>query len=123
MAEAGSNTRIDDARLWVSFYMGSAQNMKKSSDEGRPIFDEVPFVREASTLENLLDAKTRPGALDTKVASLVVPLGVQWIAKQTDTAATRKPIGLTQHIEANIPGLRQHVPSWRPKRGPGATQP
>lgn len=34
-----------DELLFVQFYMGSVKNDEKSTTEGRPIFDSVPFVK------------------------------------------------------------------------------
>lgn len=74
------------------------------------LLDEVPFVRETSTIENLLDEKTRDEAIATKTAGIIVPLGLQWIAKQSDDEVKKPhPMGLSEHIQANIPGLRQRI--------------
>jgi hypothetical protein len=34
-----------DEKLFVQFYMGALRNEEKSEEEGRPIFDAVPFVK------------------------------------------------------------------------------
>ena len=73
--------------------------------------DELPMVHTAEDMAKILAAGgTGMDALDRTVAGKVVPGVVQWVAKKMDNDTKRKPKGLVQHLEANIPGLRQKVP-------------
>lgn len=78
------------------------------------LLDEVPFVRETSTIGKVMDPRTRDNAIGAEVAAKLVPGVVQWVAKQTDRDAAgqvpRKPQGTVQSVEAAIPGLRENVP-------------
>jgi len=40
-----ANVWAADSRLWVQFYSRAVQNKFKSDESGRPIFDEIPFVK------------------------------------------------------------------------------
>lgn len=82
------------------------------------LLDEVPFVRETTQIDKLLDPKQRDKALGYEATSKFIPGAVQWIAKQTDRDANgpieRQPKTGLQAIEAAIPGLRQRVPPKEP---------
>lgn len=74
------------------------------------IAELVPFVRETSTIEKLINPRTRDQALATKAAGMLVPAGVQQVAQLVDHGTVRDPHGLKEHLEANLPVLRQRVP-------------
>lgn len=40
-----ANGQEDEVLLWVRFYKGALKNAAKTLEMGRPIFDEVPFVK------------------------------------------------------------------------------
>lgn len=85
------------------------------------LLEEVPFVRESASFAKLLDPRQRENVLGQEVASKLVPGMVQWTAKQTDRnysgePTKRKPQGVGQAIEADIPGLRQRVPKAPPPK-------
>ncbi|MGH2901814.1 MAG: hypothetical protein ACRDMZ_24280, partial [Solirubrobacteraceae bacterium] len=77
---------------------------------GVGVAHEVPFAREIVDDAKLLDPKQTAAHLEDKAASLLVPGVIQWFARQSDDSIPRKPVGIVQHVEANIPGLRQNVP-------------
>jgi hypothetical protein len=83
------------------------------------LLDEVPFVRETTTIGRYMDERQALSAIDAKVASVLIPGLVQWSAAQMDkpvpfspfsATRTRKPKGLTQTLEKGIPGLREELP-------------
>jgi hypothetical protein len=74
---------------------------------------EVPLAGGfVNDLESVFDPKRREGFLDRKAASIMVPSIIQWVAKKTDPDGdvARKPVGLKQHLQNNIPILRGQVP-------------
>jgi hypothetical protein len=83
------------------------------------LFDEVPFVRETTTLGRYADDRTFLSAADAKAASILVPGLVQWIAAQTDKKTPfspmekpqpRKATDLEGNLKKAIPGLRETLP-------------
>lgn len=83
------------------------------------LFDEVPFVRETTTLGRYADDRTFLAAVDQKAASILVPGLVQWIAAQTDKKTpfspsekpqNRKATDLEGNLKKAIPGLREDLP-------------
>lgn len=79
------------------------------------LIDQVPIIGQLPRdIEALSDPAQRAEFLPNKAANIAVPGIVQWIAKKTDdTQQPRKATGLTQHLEANVPGLRENVPLKR----------
>lgn len=82
------------------------------------LIDQVPIINQpVRDLEALKYPSTRDELLPTKAANVLIPGMVQWIAKKTDvTDQPRKATGLKEHLEANIPGLRQNVPLKKVRR-------
>jgi predicted amidophosphoribosyltransferase len=76
------------------------------------LVNEVPIISSlVGDTRSLTDPKKRDEFVAKKVASIAVPGVVQWIAKQTDSSdVIRKPVGLKQHLEYNLPVLRKQVP-------------
>ncbi len=77
------------------------------------LLDQVPILGSAiQDIDKLKSPATRDDLLATKTANIAVPGIVQWVAKKADPEADRprKPKGLKQHLEANLPGLRERVP-------------
>lgn len=79
------------------------------------IVKEVPFVREVTDLDKLLDPYERPNYAARMAGDLAVPQAVSQIARFTDKdqlgeTIKRKPESLIEGVKANIPGLRQQVP-------------
>ena len=79
------------------------------------LLNELPVFNTAYDAAKIVKESGGADALETKVAGAAVPGMVQWIAKVTDDQPKRKPTGMAQHVEANIPGLRENVPTH--KRG------
>lgn len=74
------------------------------------ISEDIPFVREMSELEKLMNPATRHTFVGEQAKSFVVPAAVQKVAEWTDTAPKRKPETVGEHVKTGIPGLRQTVP-------------
>jgi hypothetical protein len=77
------------------------------------LLEQVPIAGGLTNdLGSVFDPKRRDGFLEKKAASIMVPSIIQWIAKKTDPDgdAPRKPVGLKQHIQVNLPIWRQQVP-------------
>lgn len=79
------------------------------------VLEEVPFVREVTQLDKLLDPHQRTKAAGEYAKSIVVPAAVDWTARQMDKDAAgetvqRKPETALQTIQTGIPGLRNLVP-------------
>jgi hypothetical protein len=82
------------------------------------LIDEVPVIGNLpKDIHALSDPNLRDQFLDKKIAGAAIPGIVQWIAKQTDPAEKRYPKGLGESLEANLPGLRQSVPTTKRKKG------
>lgn len=78
------------------------------------LLGQIPYIRETSTVANLMDPQTQDNAFQRKLASILVPGVFQWAAQQADKDASgnvvkRKPESLGQNIEMGIPGMRQNV--------------
>lgn len=95
------------------------------------MLDAVPFIRETTTIGKYMDVRQQGNAFASKAASIAVPGAVQWLAQQTDkpdpfsltsSANRRDPKGLLQNIQADIPGLRQHVPLKKVPPPPGSAR-
>lgn len=85
------------------------------------LLDETPLLGAPHRdYQQLSDPKQRDEFLAKKASSLLVPGMVQWVAKATDDDVARKPVGLIQHIKADIPGLRKDVPVAIAKPAPAA---
>lgn len=80
------------------------------------LIDEIPFVRQSADTDKLMDPNQRENYLGSLIASKTIPGMVQWTAKQTDRDSEgpiiRHPAGVTESVEAAIPGLRQNVPQF-----------
>lgn len=83
---------------------------------------EVPFVREATTVDRALSPSTQGGVAAEFVKSMSLPQLVQWIAREMDKPhpfmpgeepTQRTPHGFKQDIEVGVPGLRKNVPIKR----------
>jgi hypothetical protein len=76
------------------------------------LLDQIPLLGSlVGDTKTLMDPQKRGDFLDKKAASIMVPGVIQWVAKQTDSLdAPRKPVGLKQHIQNNIPIVRGQVP-------------
>jgi hypothetical protein len=83
------------------------------------MFDEVPFVRETTTLGRYADSRQFLSAVDAKAASVLIPGLVQYVAAQMDkktpfspaeSATPRKTTDLKDNIKKAIPGLREQLP-------------
>jgi DNA repair protein RadC len=74
--------------------------------------EEIPILGSlVRTIHDVFDPMTRSEVIAKELANKAVPGVVQWMAKQSDDPdIKRKPVGLQQHLEHNIPGLRQRVP-------------
>jgi hypothetical protein len=79
------------------------------------VVGEVPFFDAPARLVTALKSDTMGQYLGNQVAGNV-PAIVRQTAKAFDKADKRYPQTFTQEIEQNIPGLRQNVPSEKPKR-------
>lgn len=75
---------------------------------------ELPVFSTAEDLTKIVKSAD-VDALENKLAGAFVPGMIQWIAKVTDDEPKRKPTGIVEHLEANIPGLRQNVPTHKRK--------
>lgn len=86
------------------------------------LIDEVPFVREMDEVTGLMNPYERGQFFDRLAKDLVVPMGVQWVARQFDTDADgnvmpRDPKNIWQAIETGVPGLRTEVPvDWKKRQ-------
>jgi hypothetical protein len=75
------------------------------------LIEEIPFLGSLTRdIEEIADDKRRGEWFARKTASLAVPGVLQWIAKKLDEDKARKPHGLKQEFQDNIPGLRESVP-------------
>lgn len=54
-----ANPFVGDERLAVEFYMGVAQNDTKSTEAGRPIYDDVEFIKIFNSKDNIIDRPVR----------------------------------------------------------------
>ncbi|HEX6462798.1 MAG TPA: hypothetical protein VFZ98_00040, partial [Vicinamibacterales bacterium] len=83
------------------------------------LLDEVPVIRTSGDAGRLIHEEgTRDGLgefASQKTADMLTPQIVQWAAKATDDAPKRAPTGLVEHVEANLPGLRETVPTHKRK--------
>lgn len=86
------------------------------------LIEEVPFVRETTTIGKYMDPRTQGNALSEKAASILVPGVVQFAAAQMDkdqpfspgeTAHARKAEGLGETIQKKIPVLREDLPTGK----------
>lgn len=82
--------------------------------------DSVPFMNEMFETDKLREPSQRSKYLNQQAENLVVPLGVQTIAKAFDKdengeTVVRDPKTLIEAIESGIPGLRENVPEKVPK--------
>jgi hypothetical protein len=75
---------------------------------GIGLLREIPFAREIIDDATILDPKQTTAQMEKKAASWMVPGVVQWAAAQGDSIP-RKPQGLIQRVENNVPGLRDRV--------------
>lgn len=77
------------------------------------LLDETPLIGSlVSDARKLDDPKQRNDFVATKAANIAVPGVIQWVAKKTDDPdIKRKPEGLKQHLEYNLPILRKNVPT------------
>lgn len=73
------------------------------------VAEEVPFVREATDIDKLLDPRQRMQFLGEYAKSLVIPGAAQWAAQKLDPSK-KNPTTLLEHLETGIPGLRERVP-------------
>lgn len=82
------------------------------------LIDQVPIIGSLpKDFRSLSDPKTRDDFVDKKAAGIAIPGVIQWIAKTTDPSPDpRKPTGLVEHVEANLPGLRERVPFKKKKK-------
>jgi|3_EtaG_2_1085321.scaffolds.fasta_scaffold22774_3 hypothetical protein len=57
-----SNRFHSDANLLVQFYQGTKKNQIRSAEEGRPIFEEIPYIRIMipGNRSNVIDRPIRP---------------------------------------------------------------
>lgn len=82
---------------------------------GLGLLDEVPFVQDMTEWVKALNPQER-GAFEGELAkSIIIPAGVQWLAKRMDkdkqgNVVNRQPKTAWQHFETGIPGLRKNVP-------------
>jgi hypothetical protein len=88
------------------------------------LIEEVPFIRETSTIGGYLDPHQQGNEISRKLTSIAVPGVVQWLAAQLDkktpfspmeNATPRKADGLKENFEKAIPGLREKVPVKKAK--------
>lgn len=83
------------------------------------LLDEVPVIHTAEDATRLVHEEGTKDGLgelaSQKTADLATPQIVQWAAKATDDAPKRAPTGLAEHIEADLPGLRENVPTKKRK--------
>ncbi len=76
---------------------------------------EVPFIREMTEIDKLINPSSRNRWLGEFANSMVVPQGVREAAQFFDKDANgevvkRKPTNVKEAVELGIPGLRQNVP-------------
>lgn len=80
------------------------------------LIEELPWLREVSALEKLMDPYQRENQMGRMITSKTVPGVLQWAAKKTDRAdgeeVIRHPSGIWQTMKAGIPVLRQSVPEF-----------
>ena len=84
--------------------------------------EEVPFVREMMETSKAFKPGERGAFFGELGKSMLVPQILQWEAQREDKDAQGNPIKrtpgtFTEYIKSGIPGLRQTVPSGKPKRG------
>lgn len=84
------------------------------------LLSELPILNTAEDAVKLVrdeGSKAGIGAFaDKKIASMLVPGVIQWTAKTIDPEPKREPSGLVENLEANLPGLRETVPTHKRKR-------
>lgn len=80
------------------------------------LMEEVPFVREMSELDKLMNPYTRSTFLGEQAKSIAVPAAVQRVAEWTDPEQKRYPRTVMEHIKSGVPGFREQVPSKKQSR-------
>lgn len=80
------------------------------------LLDELPVIKTASDAKRIIGESGGMDFLQQQLANEAVPGVVQWVAKKADHDTKRKPTGMVEHLEANLPGLRGNVPEKKRKR-------
>jgi hypothetical protein len=79
------------------------------------LLNDSPVGNTFELVSNLSDPHKTSSALDEHIRSLLIPQLMNEAAKYTDkdshgNVIKRAPVGLKEHLETSVPGLRQNVP-------------
>ena len=114
------------AQTWATFGNGLryGERGKEGDTESalyqtaRGVAEEVPGVESIAQLAKVTEGKKQAEqAAGEYTRGMLIPQGVQQVAKATDTEATRKPQTFGQELEVGVPYLRGNVPAQGPRRG------
>jgi hypothetical protein len=85
------------------------------------LLNDSPVGNTFELVSNLSDPRKTDSTMDEHIRGLLIPQIMNEVAQQTDkdengNVIKRAPVGLKQHLETSIPGLRKNVPTKTPDK-------